>query len=155
VGNTYHNIVVKGPTRERIVTALTEQKHGGLLSATLDDLPFVYTPDAAWSAPAERLSRTFHCVALFAAVYDSDYFEYHLYDDGAWSIATMITPSPPTPMRSPTSTRRGPTTSRSHRGVPLTGTPAVSAPPSGWVPAQTRLRQSCTRAMRSTSGSGR
>jgi hypothetical protein len=49
---------------------------------SLGDLTFVYAPDESWTALAEDLSRTLHCLALFVSVYDNDIFEYALYDEG-------------------------------------------------------------------------
>ena len=82
MGSTYHNTIVKGPAQAQIVATLQDQHIDALVSPTLDGLTFVYTAATVWSASAEHLSRTFHCVALFSSVYDGDYFEYQLYDDG-------------------------------------------------------------------------
>lgn len=82
MGNTYHNIIVKGPTQDHIAAYLDKQKQAAFVSPTLHDLTFVYGPDEVWSTLAENLSRAFHCPALFVSVYDSDVFEYALYDAG-------------------------------------------------------------------------
>lgn len=82
MANTYHNVILKGPAQDQIVAHLDGQKQAAFVSPTLDGLTFVYAPDEVWSAPAEDLSHAFHCLALFSSVYDSDVFEYILYDDG-------------------------------------------------------------------------
>ena len=82
MGNTYHNFIVKGPVQEQIATYLAAQKQAAFVSPTLRDLTFVYAPDDTWSTLAEQLSRTFACPTLFVSVYDSDIFEYDLYDAG-------------------------------------------------------------------------
>src|SRR5579875_1207564 len=82
MGSTYHNTIVKGPTQTQIVASVKDQQYAALVSPTRDDLTVVYTPATVWTASAEHLSRTFHCVALFSSVYDGDYFEYRLYEDG-------------------------------------------------------------------------
>lgn len=82
MGNTYHNITVKGPTQIQIVTYLEAQGQAAFVSPTLADITFVYSPDASWSALAEDLSRTFHCPALFVSGYDNDVFQYTLHAAG-------------------------------------------------------------------------
>jgi len=82
LGNTYHNIAVKGPTQDHIVAHLDAQKQAAFVSPTLTDLTFVYGPDEEWSALAEDLSRTFQCPALFVSVYDGDVLQYILYAEG-------------------------------------------------------------------------
>lgn len=80
MGSFYNNVVVKGLTQEQIVAYLREHQQHAFVSPTCNDITFVY--DQEWGASAEVLSRTFGCVALIEAVYDSDVFSYRLYDHG-------------------------------------------------------------------------
>ena len=82
MGNTYHNITVKGPTHDEIVSYLDAQKQAAFVSPPLQDLTFVYSSDDVWTTLAEDLSRTFQCPALFTSVYDGDILQYTLYDEG-------------------------------------------------------------------------
>ncbi|HWE64713.1 MAG TPA: hypothetical protein VHB98_23610, partial [Chloroflexota bacterium] len=76
------NIVLKGSSQEQVVTYLEQHKQRAFVSPTRNELTFVYATDDAWNPLAEALSRTYGCAALFESVYDSDIFQYMLYEQG-------------------------------------------------------------------------
>lgn len=82
MGNTYNNIILRGPSQERIVAALRERNQSAFVSPTRGGATFVWASDDGWAALAEDLSRTCGGLALFASVYDSDVFTYALYGGG-------------------------------------------------------------------------
>lgn len=93
MGSTYNNILLKGPTQEQIVAYLQEQQQASFVSPTLHGLTFVYPRDAREDLAA-ALSRAFHTLAFWALVYDSEVFEYALFDDGALLDAYTSDPRP-------------------------------------------------------------
>jgi hypothetical protein len=82
MGNTHNNIIMVGPSQDQIVAALQAREQGAFVSPTRNGITFVWATDDGWAPLAEDLSRTCGGLALFASVYDSDIFEYALYEEG-------------------------------------------------------------------------
>lgn len=82
MGNTYHNIILRGVEQAAVLAVIEELRQAAFVTPSVEGYIVVY-PEAyngIWLAA--RLSRELRCPAFSAAVYDDDVFAYDLFVAG-------------------------------------------------------------------------